>query len=289
VTDAFSIPFTLLSLLIETGGDIDRETGEEALRRWGKSEWYAPFAGITTRKVVKTLLSDGCVEEWEHAGRLNTKLFKSHYYALSSNGAAVKAWPAALLYPGDPQAAAKAVIPLTMASHDDLLSVSGASAMAAAVSRAFTPGCNVYDMVQAAMDGAKIGESLAHRQQGIRIYPGPSVYKRIRWSVSLCARFSSNAMADLRDLIGNGPAVAESLPAALGLVVAHDGNTMSALYDAVNIGDETSAIASMVGALCGALRGVKSLPEDTLKLIDEANGFNLEELSKEAESLACRI
>ena len=285
VTDAFSIPYTLLGVLLENGGEIDKQAGQEALRRWGGSEWYGPFAGITTRKVVKGLLSDGQVGEWEHAGRLGTKLYKSHYYALSSNGAAVKAWPAALLHPGDPAAAVKAVIPLTMASHDDPLSISGAAAMAAATSRAFTPGCTVYDLVQAALNGAIMGEGLAYEQEELWVYPGPSVSKRIEWALSLSMRSGQNTMAVLRDSIGSGPAVAESLPTALGLVVAHNGDAMPALIDAANIGDETAAIASMVGALCGALHGIDYLPQGALELIDNVNGFNLALLAEEVTKL----
>lgn len=101
VTDAFSIPYILLKMMLATGGYFDRELGKKALLEWGLSEWYEPFAGMTTRKVVKQLINDESIGTWEYAGHLGNKLFKSHYYALSSNGSAIKAWPVALFCPED--------------------------------------------------------------------------------------------------------------------------------------------------------------------------------------------
>ena len=42
---------------------------------------------------------------------------------------------------------------------------------------------------------------------------------------------------------------------------------MKCICDGVNIGDETSAIASIVGALCGTFRGSRSFPEDYLDFL----------------------
>lgn len=144
VTDAFSIPYTLCGKLLAAEGQVSRELGEDTLREWGKSEWFEPFAGMTTRKVVKRLNQDERQELWSYAGHLGNKLFKSHYYALSSNGAAVKAWPAALLHPGDIERAIADTVELTMASHDDPLSISGACAMAAAINTALKPETTMY-------------------------------------------------------------------------------------------------------------------------------------------------
>ena len=60
-------------------------------------------------------------EPGQFAGRLGTKLYKSHYYALSSNGAASKAYPAGLLSKGDIDKAIENTVELTMASHDESL------------------------------------------------------------------------------------------------------------------------------------------------------------------------
>ncbi|MDR1193102.1 MAG: ADP-ribosylglycohydrolase family protein [Peptococcaceae bacterium] len=285
VTDAFSIPYTLTNHLIKAKGAASAELARDALREWGASEWFAPFAGMTTRKVVKSLGDGGDAGAWAYAGHLGNKLYKSHYYALSSNGAAVKAYPAALLHPGRPQKAVEAAVEMTMASHDDIISLSAAAAMAAAISRAFDENCSVWDMVEAALWGAELGSDISRGRSDALSYPGPSLGKRLRLAVQLGVCHGADAMGNIRDLIGSGPSVTESVPAAFGLLVANQGATMAAILDGVNIGDETAAIASLTGALCGALRGSASIPQEYLDQIDRANGFDLRKQAADLRAL----
>ncbi|MCR4962565.1 MAG: ADP-ribosylglycohydrolase family protein [Firmicutes bacterium] len=275
VTDAFSIPYFLSQQLFLNHGQASRRAGEEALRQWGESPWFGPFAGMTTRKVVNRLKQDDRQEMWSYAGHLGNKLFKGHYYALSSNGAAVKAWPAALLHPGDVDAAIAAAVELTMASHDDPLSISGACAMAAAVSRALDGNVTLYAITEAAKYGAAEGEKQARARKDIWLYPGPSVSRRLDMSIDVAVKGDANAMEELRDIIGSGPAVAETFPVAIGLLIANQGDVMAALLDGVNIGDETAAIASIIGAIGGAWRGAGIFPKHYLTTVDQANDFDL--------------
>lgn len=276
VTDAFSIPYVLSQHLFAAGGHTSRRLAEEALIEWGKSEWFLPFAGMTTRKVVNRLHEDNSQELWSYSGHLGNKLFKGHYYALSSNGAAVKAYPAALLHPGDPDAAVRDTVELTMASHDDPLSISGAGAVAAAIASAFEEGASVFSMTQAALRGAALGEELARDRKDIWVYPGPSVLERLEMAIetALCHP-AGEAMEAIAALIGSGPAIAETVPAAFGLLIAGEGDILASLYNAVNIGDETAAIASLAGAMGGALMGAGIFPSHYLSTIEQANSLDL--------------
>jgi len=96
----------------------------------------------------------------------------------------------------------------------------------------------------------------------------------LQMAIEIAVKKGNAAMSDIRDLIGSGPAIAETVPAAFGLLIAHGGQVLPALYDAVNIGDETAAIASLVGALGGALQGVEAFPDYYLPLLNSANGFD---------------
>ena len=60
---------------------------------------------------------------------------------------------------------------------------------------------------------------------------------------------------------------------------------MPALYGGVNIGNETSAIASIVGAIAGALNGAQSITQGYLSIIDRQNKMDLVALAKELESI----
>lgn len=287
VTDAFSIPYILTNHLIRAQGKASKEVGEEALREWGDTEYFAPFAGMTTRNVVKRLSQDQSMGTWAYAGRLGTKLYKSHYYALSSNGAASKAYPEGLLSHGDVDRAIADAVEITMSSHDDPYSISGACAVAAAVSEAMKTDASVYSIVKAAHYGSVQGESLARQREDIWTYPGPSVTKRIEMAVQIAMHCGSeeDVIAELRDRIGSGPAIAETVPITLGILIANQGNTMESIYDAVNVGDETSAIASIAGAIAGAYNGMDSITEGYLEIIEKENKVDLCKQAKEIAAL----
>ena len=227
------------------------------------------------------------MEMWSYIGHLGNKLYKGHYYALSSNGAASKAYPEGLFSNGDIEKAICDTVEITMSSHDDPYSVSGACAIAAAVSEAMKENTSVYEIIKAAHYGSIKGEELARKRDDIWTYPGPSVTKRIEMAVQIVMHCGSspNVIQELGERIGSGPAIAETVPTALGIFIANQGDTMPSIYDAVNIGDETCAIACIVGAVAGAYNGADSITEGYLDIIEEKNRMNLKRQAQEIEKL----
>ena len=278
VTDAFSIPYMLTTAIVQADGKITREIAMESLLEWGDTEYFEPFAGMTTRKAIIEMNRQKKMNTWDYIGHLGNKLFKGHYYALSSNGAAVKAYPAGLFSNGNVDKAIENAVEIAISSHDDPWSVSGACAIAAAICEAMKYDATVYNIVQAAKYGCREGEALARKRTDIHVYPGPSVAKRLDMAIDIALHTSDdkNPIDELRDRIGSGPAIAETVPTAIGILIAERGDSMKCICDGVNIGDETSAIASIVGALCGTFRGSRSFPEDYLDFLNEQNGFDLE-------------
>lgn len=168
--------------------------------------------------------------------------------------------------------------------HNDAYSISGACAVAAAVSTALISG-SVYEVVQAGLYGAEMGE--AKGRDVARDYPGPSIFKRMKMAISLSlkAEDADSRSKELATCIGNGAQIAETVPTAFGLFLANEGQTMPALYGGVNVGNETSAIASIIGAIAGALNGAQSITAGYLSIIERQNKMDLEELAKELESI----
>ena len=287
VTDAFSIPYILTEHLIDEKGQASKKLGEEALIEWGKTEYFEPFAGMTTRNVVNRLNQNDKMDMWSYIGHLGNKLYKGHYYALSSNGAASKAYPEGLFSNGDIEKAICDTVEITMSSHDDPYSISGACAIAAAVSKATKENTSVYEIIKAAHYGSIKGEELARKRDDIWTYPGPSVTKRIEMAVQIVMHCGSspNVIQELGERIGSGPAIAETVPTALGIFIANQGKTMPSIYDAVNIGDETCAVACIVGAVAGAYNGADSITEGYLDIIEEKNRMNLKRQAQEIEKL----
>lgn len=277
VTDAFSIPYMLTKALLDNGGKASKELGQKVLMDWSETEYFEPFAGMTTRKVITMLNKQKTLNTWNEIGHLGNKLFVGHYYALSSNGAAVKAYPLGLIHRGCVDDAICDTIEMTCASHDDQYSISGACAVAAAVAEAMKEETSVYQIIQAARYGSVQGEELARRRGDIHIYPGPSVTKRIDMAIEIALHkaLGQNPTEEIRDRIGSGPAIAETVPAALGIILANRGRTMDCIYDVVNMGDETCAIASIVGAICGTYNGWDSFPEDYLPFLNKENNIDI--------------
>ena len=287
ITDAFSIPYILTNHLIAENGKASKELGEKALSEWGKTEYFKPFAGMTTKNVVNRLNQNDKMDLWAYMGNLGNKLYKGHYYALSSNGAASKAYPEGLISNGNIEKAIQDTVEITMSSHDDPYSISGACAIAAAVSEAMKENTSVYKIVEVAHYGSVKGEELARKREDIWVYPGPSVTNRIEMAIDIVMHCGSveNVVEDLADRIGSGPAISETVPTALGIIIANQGNTMQSIYDAVNIGDETCAIACIVGAITGALNGVESITEGYLDIIEQMNQIDLQQQAIEIEKL----
>ena len=176
---------------------------------------------------------------------------------------------------------------ITMSSHDDPYSISGACAITAAVSEALKSDTDLYKIVQAAKYGSVEGEKFARKRDDIWTYPGPSVTKRIDMAVKIAMHSGSqqNVVQELSERIGSGPAIAETVPTALGILISNQGRTMESIYDAVNIGDETSAIGCIVGAVAGAFRGADSITEGYLEIIEKENKMDLCSQAERIEKL----
>ena len=63
-------------------------------------------------------------------------------------------------------------------------------------------------------------------------------------------------------------------------MVAAKGQVLDAVAAAANIGNDTDTIATMIGAILGAMHGIQAFPEEIVRTIDEANDYHLQELAE---------
>ena len=61
--------------------------------------------------------------------------------------------------------------------------------------------------------------------------------------------------------------------------MAAKGKIVDGICAAVNIGNDTDTVATMVGGILGALNGVDSMPQDYLTVIERENTLGLEDLA----------
>jgi ADP-ribosylglycohydrolase len=74
--------------------------------------------------------------------------------------------------------------------------------------------------------------------------------------------------------------VAETLATAMGIFYAAKGDLQSSIIAAVNNGGDTDTIASIVGALAGALNGIQAVPKEWANTVEAFNQLDFEQMAE---------
>lgn len=279
VTDDFSQIYFLSHAIIRNNGVIDSATVIKAILDWSEVSWYFDrFAGPTTRSAV-AMYKNPSLEMKPLPGAVTVD-----YASKATNGAAMKIAPAGILYPDNIETAIEAAITITQVTHDNSLAISGACAVAAAVSVSLAKDSEVEDVLSAGYFGALRGEKKAKHIS--REVAGPSVVKRIQLAYNIVNGVGTKAdkLHDLSQIVGSGLHISEAVPCAFGIIALNENNPLQAVIDAVNIGYDTDTIATIVGSMVGALVDVSDPQFDKwFSIVQRANEFNIVEL---ANSLA---
>jgi ADP-ribosylglycohydrolase len=185
-------------------------------------------------------------------------------------GAAMYMTPVGVVNAADPAGAYAEAIDVAGA-HQSSYGREAAGVFAAAVAAAFRPGASIESVVEAAAGLAHDGTRAA-----------------IDAVVAVAAEFSDwrAALGPLRDAVAPFDTVGpqyrepamdarrpsrtksiEELPIALGLALVADGEYRDAVLGAVNYGRDSDSIATMAGAIAGALGGAGAVPQDWLEQV----------------------
>ncbi|TEB09240.1 ADP-ribosylglycohydrolase family protein [Pelotomaculum propionicicum] len=277
LTDDFSCAYFIASHIIQHNGLITQEIVKKAIVDWSEHKvFFDRFAGPTTRLAIKKFKGEapadsGCIEILP---------------LQATNGAGMRISPIGLFNPGNLDRTIADAVTATLPTHDNHLAISGACAVACAVSRAMLPDADVYQVVQAGLYGAKEGERIG-RLVG-RITAGPSVVRRMEMAVAIGLGQGTprEKMFEIADRVGSGLHISEAVPAAFGLFVANEGNAMASITGGVNIGYDTDTVATMAGAIAGTLQGAGAFPSHYLALLNKANNIDLANLARQVEKIA---
>ena len=283
VTDDFTQGRFILEAVLEHDGEVSEEVLKKAFRRWMDYPFYPNFTGPTTRAAMQRIFDDkrpslqGNVEPGEPAEDV---VLVNNGNASATNGAAMKAWSASLLSLSAPDDLIARTYEIAHFTHNNVISVSGACAIATAVNAALSDGTTLKEVIEAAIRGADLGYSHAE-QQGATMMAGPSVARRIELAIQIGEKHASweSAVSELADIIGTGLHAAEAVPAVFGILACCGNDPEQAILAAVNIGNDTDTVATMVGSIVGALHGIEALPDNYLPVLNEANEFKLEDLA----------
>lgn len=276
-TDDFSSAFFLAKSIVDNKGVVDKKVVQNALIDWSEhTVFFDRFAGPTTRLAIRRF-------KGEEIGETKGVQLVARQ---ATNGSAMRISPIGLLNPGNLDQTIADAITVTMVTHDNYLALSGACAVACAVSRAVLEDADVYNVLQAALYGAKEGERIGIKFA--RDVAGPSVLRRLELAIKIGLGYGTAAekMREIGDRVGTGLHVAEAIPAAIGFFAANSGDALGSIVGAVNVGYDTDTVATMSGAIAGAYKGAKAYPEHFLPTLENANGLDISSLAAQITAIA---
>lgn len=283
VTDDASQMYYLARAMLAAGGALNQEQWVRCLLDWVAHSPKAGFMGPSTAGIVKALREGSDTALVGVIGQSRRKMTTVG----TTNGAAMRVAPAGLLYPGQVDAACRCALVTCLPSHDTDVAISAACSVAAATAQALVAD-DLAPVLAAAVQGARMGEQLA--RQHARLVAGPSYLARLEMALRI-ARESHSDDAFLRRMereVGNSVLAAESVPAALGVVAYAKGDPLRTIALSASIGNDTDSIATMAGAIVGALRGTAALPQPMLTEFKRINAaeFDLDAMAAGLAALA---
>jgi ADP-ribosylglycohydrolase len=269
VTDDFSLAYETIRSIIQHQA-INESVVIDGLREWAKEEHNnMRLAGPTTRAFIEAKIKGIDVPASPYAND-NAK---------ATNGAAMKMAPIACFSIGNIEKALDIALTVGQVTHNNQLALSAACAMAAATAKAIQPLSTLDEICQAGLAGATRGHSLA-LERGANELAGSRIDRRIELAFDIADRHQETTqfMDDLNDYIGAGLMAHEAVPTAFGLFKGLGHSPLECFYAAVNIGNDTDTVATMVGGLLGALYGPDVFPSKWKTLLEEANQYNFDAL-----------
>jgi ADP-ribosylglycohydrolase len=193
-------------------------------------------------------------------------------------GAAMYAAPVGIANAGDPAGAYAEAIDLAGA-HQSSYGREAAGVFAAAVAAAMVPEATASSAVEAALELAKDGTRLAVAAVA-EVAEGLDDWEQAIPLLRKAIEPFDTVGPDYRDqsLDARRPSrtkAIEELPVALGFVLVSGGDVRQAVLGGTNYGRDADSIASMAGAVTGALSGRAGVPEDWTSRIAEASKTDL--------------
>lgn len=209
-------------------------------------------------------------------------------------GAAMYMAPVGIVNAADPDGAYAEAIALTGA-HQSSFGREAAGVMAAAVAAAMAAAATVDDVVEASLRLARDGTRAAIEAvcDVARTFDdwGPAVSSGALRAAMRPFDLVADTYRD-RGLAAHRPSrlhSIEELPIALGLLVITNGDPLQTILGGVNYGRDADSIASMGGAIAGALDVGSALPDDLVDAVGTASRMDLQGPARQLAATAATI
>ncbi|MFF0449467.1 ADP-ribosylglycohydrolase family protein [Streptomyces sp. NPDC004609] len=207
-------------------------------------------------------------------------------------GAAMYMAPVGLVNAANPAAAYAEALDIAGA-HQSSYGREAAGVFAAAVAAACRPGATPATVVDTALAVAKDGTRAAVEavaEVAVRYTDFESALTPLRTAVAPFDTVGPDYRAP--SLGARRPSrlhSIEELPIALGMLLVGGGDYRRTVLGSVNYGRDCDSIATMSGAIAGALRGEQAVPHDWAKSVAEASRLDLHTPARELATVAREI
>ncbi|MFC5818856.1 ADP-ribosylglycohydrolase family protein [Nonomuraea harbinensis] len=207
-------------------------------------------------------------------------------------GAAMYVAPVGVVNAGDPDAAYAEAVDLTGA-HQSSYGREAAGVMAAAVAEAMRPGATADSVVAACIRLAKDGtraaiEAVCETARGLGHWDGS--FEALRTAVrpydTVADTYRDQGLGARRPSRVHS---IEELPLALAFLVIAKGDYRETVLGGVNYGRDADSIASMGGAIAGALGGLGTVPQEWIERVGIASRTDLVAPGRALAAVARRV
>lgn len=268
-TDDTIITTIVAEMLIETAGRPDPLDLVRRIERWADNHpKRQKIIGPSTRRAFDRLANGVSVEEIGRYG--------------DTNGSAMRISPvgAILSLNGDLTALVEMVSTVCKPTHNTSAAISGACAVAAAVSHGIA-GAALSTMPESAQMAARAGET-----RGFDVCSA-SVAERIVFAIQLANNCLTDEcfMEKLYALVGCGLLVTETVPSAIAIALRSQGDVLRCARLCANIGGDTDTLGAISCAIVGAHTGAGSIPASVAEKIQEVNYYDFQALAKKLFAL----
>lgn len=209
-------------------------------------------------------------------------------------GAAMYIAPVGIANAANPRGAYAEAIELAGA-HQSSYGREAAGVMAAAVAEAMRPAATPASVVEAALGVARDGTRAAVEAVAGAAATVPAGDWKQAIGVLRSAVIPYDTVGPNYREPGLGARrpsrlhAIEELPVALGMVLVAGGDYSAAVLGAVNYGRDSDSIATMAGAICGALNGLDSIPPDWRDAVEAGSRLDLTATGRSMARIALEI
>jgi ADP-ribosylglycohydrolase len=202
-------------------------------------------------------------------------------------GAAMYMAPVGIVNAADPGRAYAEAIELSGA-HQSSYGREAAGVFAAAVAQAMAPGATAASVVRACLDLARDGTrdaiaAVTERAAGLTdcLAAGPRLRAAVEPFDNVGEHYREPGLNARRPSRTHS---IEELPVALGMLLIAGGDFRTAVLGGVNYGRDSDSIATMAGAISGAIHGSESIPPEWAQAVTE--GSRIDDLTATGRTMA---